>query len=74
MNENLNRFYNDEYTREDVKSYFLETLDMVALERVYEGEDTKGIADAKEVIEKAFVDLGDVYGKKKETLVTNEAR
>ena len=70
----LNQFYNDEYTREAVKSFLLKQLDEVALERVYDGEDTKGIADAKETIEKAFVEMKELYGKEQKPNTINQAR
>lgn len=72
--DNLNRFYQDENLREDVKTFFLEELDRVALERVYENKETKGIADAKEVIEKSFVELQERYGKRKKVEVINHSR
>ena len=72
--ELLNQFYNDEYTREAVKSFLLKQLDEVALERVYDGEDTKGIADAKETIEKAFIEMKELYGKEQKPNTINQAR
>ena len=70
----LNQFYNDENTREEVKSFFLAELDKLALEKVYEGQDTKGIKDAKEAIERAFTELKELYGKEKKPDNTNPAR
>lgn len=72
--DTLNQFYNDEHTREDVKSFILGELDRYALELVYERGDTKGIADAKEAISRAFIELGDKYGQKKKVEVVNRAR
>jgi len=74
MTDNLHQFYNDEHTREDVKSYLLSRLDGLALEKVYAKEDTKGLADAKEAIEQAFTELGEKYSVKKEPLVVNSSR
>jgi len=72
--DNLSRFYNDEHTREDVESYIFETLDELALEKVYDKEDTQGIADAKEAITNVFIKLGDKYGAKKEKEAVNDSR
>lgn len=70
----LNQFQNDEHIREAVKSFFLEQLDKVALNRVYNKESTEGIADAKEVIENSFVELQELYSPKKNVHVVNRAR
>lgn len=75
MNETfLNQFYNDEHTREAVKQFLIDQLDKLALERVYSGEDVKGIADAKETIEKSFIELKELYGKDKVVKTINQAR
>ena len=70
----LNQFYNDEHTREAVKAFFLAQLDKMALEKVFEGLDTHGIKDAKETIERSFIELGELYGKNKKPNITNQAR
>lgn len=75
MNENLlNQFTNDEHTREAVKAFFLAELDKLALEKVYEGKDTTGIKDAKETIERSFIELKELYSKKKVVQNINYAR
>jgi len=74
MEKILNQFQNDEYTREAVKSFFLDQLDKVALERVYDKGDTTGIADARQVIEKAFVELKELYSPDKKVDLVNLAR
>jgi hypothetical protein len=60
MYQILSEFYQDEGTREAVRQYFLNTLDRLALEKVYAKEDTQGIADARHAIETAFDDLDDM--------------
>lgn len=72
--DNLNRFYQDENLREDVKTFFLEELNKLALERVYNNKETRGIADAKEIIEKSFIELQERYGKRKKVEVINQSR
>ena len=69
MEKFLNTFQNDEYTREAVKGFFFAQLDKFAIEAVYERKDTKSIADAKDVLEKAFTELNELYGKKREVEV-----
>ena len=70
----LRQFYNDEHTREAVKEFFLAQLDRLALDKVYEGKDTSGIKDAKETIERSFIELKELYGKDKKPDNTNPAR
>lgn len=70
----LNQFYKDEHTREAVKSFLFSELNIYALEKVYESEDTKAIAEAKETIERAFSRLEDMYTPKKKAEVSNPAR
>ena len=70
----LNQFYNDEKTREAVKEFFFEQLDKLALEQVYEGKDTQGVKTAKEAIERSFIELRELYEKKKQVNNVNEAR
>lgn len=65
MEKYLNTFQNDEYVREAVKDFLTSQLNKLALERVYERKNTNDVADAKEIIEKAFVELHELYGKKK---------
>ena len=74
MSTLLNNFYNDEHTREAVKEFFLQELDKYALEKVYAKEETKNIAEAKEVIEQAFSELHELFSKRKEVEVINKAR
>ncbi len=74
MTNFLNQFHNDEHTREAVKAFFLEQLDKLALEKVYEGKDTAGIKNAKETIERSFIELKELYGKDKIINSVNEAR
>ena len=74
MTNFLNQFYNDEHTREAVKAFFLEQLDKLALEKVYSGKETTGIKDAKETIERAFIELKELYSQEKPIKNINEAR
>lgn len=61
-NKLLKQFFDQEQMRIEVYKFFKHTLDEIALERVYKGEDTQGVKDAKEVLvrverelQKAFV-------------------
>ena len=70
----LKVFYENEHERETVKYFLLREMDKYALETVYNKEDTKSIAQAKEVIDRAFIELEERYKKQKVVEVTNPAR
>lgn len=74
MDSQLHRFYNDDHTREAVREYLLDTLDKLALEKIYKREPVDGLADAQEAIENMFTQLGDEYGTKQKKNISNEAR
>ena len=70
----LNQFQNDEHRREAVLEFLLKQMDTMVLEKVYLGEDVKGIADAREAIKRAFIELQELYGKDKIIKNINHAR
>ena len=73
-NNLLGQFYNDEHTREAVKDFLVSNLEDMAIERVFSKKDISGIADAKDVIEKAFIKLSEIYSPVEKTKVENNAR
>lgn len=72
--EILNQFYNDEFTREEVKGFLKKTLNEYALEKVYAKEETKHIAEAFKVIDDAFDEMGRLYGRQKVAEQVNKGR
>lgn len=64
--DRLQQFYLDEATRDDVKNFMMNVLEEVAVERVFGGKDVVGILEAKELIEKSFSKLEEIYKVKKE--------
>lgn len=74
MDQLLKQFNNDEHTREAVKLFLFAVLEKIALERVYNREDTKDLADAKEIIETMFIELREKYADDKEKEKINLAR
>ena len=62
--ELLKQFYQQEHLRLEVYRFFKQTLDEIALERVYKGGDTAGIKDAKEVLVKAETKLANMFTHK----------
>lgn len=65
--ELLKQFYSQEHMRVEVYKFFKQTLDEIALDRVYKGQDTKGIADAKEVLVRAESNLQAKFAPKRVT-------
>lgn len=64
--DRLQQFYLDEATRDDVKNFMMSVLEEVAVERVFGGKNVVGILEAKELIEKSFSKLEEIYKVKKE--------
>jgi len=59
-------FYLNEGMREEVRLYLLKFLTEKAIEKVFAQEDTKAIAEAKDVIDGAFSQLEVLFQKKVE--------
>ena len=73
--KSLLSFYNDKDTKENVYNYLVDYLEKEAVKRVFDREDVSAIADAKEVIDKAFSNLEVLFNKKVEKKEQiNEAR
>ncbi len=62
----LQDFYMNEVLRGEVKKYLLDYLKVQAIEKTFNRESTEHIADAKEVIEKAFENLELLFAPKSE--------
>ena len=61
--------------REGVHSYLIEFLTKTAVQKVFDKEDTSGVAEAKECIDQAFANLEVLFPSTKEAKeVKNEAR
>lgn len=69
MDTLLKNFYKDKHTREAVHAFLLDMLNQEAVERVLSRKEVSGLADAKEVITKAFSTLKDTYEPKPEKKV-----
>lgn len=75
MPSNLKDFYLNESMRNDVKTYLIDFLKGQAIEKAFAKEDTSSVAEAKEVIDKAFENLEILFTIKSEGKeVKNEAR
>jgi len=73
--KSLQRFYNDKDTKDNVHNYLIDYLEKEAIRRVFDREDVSAVADAKEVIDKAFDNLEVLFDPKVgKTEQINEAR
>ena len=71
----LKDFYLNEIMRNDVKTYLIDFLKVRAIEKAFAKEDVSGIADANEVINKAFDNLEVLFAPESQVKeLKNEAR
>lgn len=62
--KSLLEFYNDKETRENVHNYLTEFLKEEAVKKVFDREDVSAVAEAKEMIDKAFENIDNMFTKK----------
>lgn len=62
----LKDFYLNETMRNDVRSYLIDFLKIQAIEKAFNKEGTDHIAEAKEVLDKAFENLDILFSPKSE--------
>jgi len=75
MPSSLKDFYLNENMRNEVQTYLIDFLKVQAIEKTFNREPTLDIAEAKEVIDKAFSNLEILFASKSEVKeITNEAR
>lgn len=75
MPSSLKDFYLNEVMRNDVKTYLIDFLKDEAVRKLMNREEPYAIADAKEVIDKAFENLEILFSPKvEEKEQVNEAR
>ena len=67
----IQEFYRHEVMRETVKQFFIETLQDMAVEKTFAGEETHGIKDAKDCIDKSFERLDNEFGEKVKQIINN---
>lgn len=61
-------FQQDTHTREAVKAFMLGQLEEMTIEKVFANQPTTGIYEAKELIEKMFSRLEELYAPKKKVV------
>lgn len=57
MPNSLKDFYLNEVMRNDVHAYLIDFLKAQAIDKSFKREDTSSVAEAKEIIDKAFGEL-----------------
>jgi hypothetical protein len=62
MNSNLKHFYDNVPEREAVKTFLIETLQEMAIKRVFDKQTVAGIYEANKAIERCFDRLEELYG------------
>lgn len=67
-------FYKNEKLREAVRTYMQAVFNQEIINRVYERKSVEYIADATELVDRAFAQMEIDYGTKKEVKSLNKAR
>jgi archaellum component FlaC len=66
MSLHLKAFFADKAAQVAWAEFIVNELNTEALKRVYAGEDTKALKEAKEIIEQSFKKLNELFTPKKE--------
>lgn len=65
MNPHLKAFFNDKEAQKAWAEFILDELNEEVLRRVYSGEDTAALKEAKDVIAASFKKLNELFTPKK---------
>jgi len=72
--KSLSEFYADKEMCTNVKSYLDEFIKSEGIRMLFERENIEGVADAKEIIDKAWENLELMFAPKQKKKIGNEAR
>lgn len=68
-------FYQDTTTKDNVHSYLIDFLKEEGIRKLFAKEDVSAVAEAKDMIDKAFENMDVIFKKKEEAKpIINEAR
>ncbi len=70
MNQ-LNQFYNNEGLREAVRTFMVECLADMAVEKTFDGDSVVGIKEARDLIDVMFNKLEEKYAKLEAPIIRN---
>lgn len=72
--KSLQELYQDKETLNLIKSYLEEFIRSEGIRMLFEREDTKGVADARDIVGRAWENLDTLFEIKKPKITQNEAR
>lgn len=73
--KSLQEFWNDKDTKNNVQEYLINYLKEEAVRKLFDKEDVSAVAEAKEMIDKAFTNMDLLFEPKaKQKEQVNEAR
>ena len=64
--KSLREFWRDSLTKDNVHNYLIQFLEEEGLKKMFKKQDTTGIAEAKEMIDKAFENMNVLFEPKAE--------
>jgi len=67
----LQTFYHNEPERTAVHDFMIEVLKELAVDKTFNGQEVKGIQEAKQCVEKMFDKLETLYGIIKKPIISN---
>lgn len=73
MNPHLKAFFDDKAAQLAWAEFILEEMNTEALRRVYNGEDTKALKEARDIIDKSFKSLNELFTPKKKEKPSDRA-
>lgn len=75
MSKSLKEFWLDKDMKNNVQEYLIEYLKQEAVRKIFEKEDVSSVAEAKEMIDKAFDNMDLLFATQtKDKIITNVAR
>lgn len=70
MNTDLLKiFYKDEHTRESVKQFMINQLEVMAVETVFKKDSVDGICEARKLVDRMFGTLSELYDSPKKPVI-----
>ena len=71
----IRQLWEDKESLVEVRKFLTTFLTETGVKKMFSGEDTKAVGEAKDILDKAFDELDDMFGpKKKKKEIKNQAR
>lgn len=71
--DKLKEFYLDDAMKEAVATFMADALQKIALERVFNKQDVSALPDAREILNRMFIELRNLYDTEPKREVENRA-